>query len=288
MFCKNCGSQLTENDVFCPSCGAAAKEQGNQPEVQQSVQPDTFQQPMNNPAPSPVQQNMGGMNNNVAPVQQPKNDNTTKYIILGVVGVFALIVICAVVGFIAMLSPAIDEAMKDVESTTENTTTVASNKSYKVKYDGFTLTIPDGYLYEEQNGVLLVGDEAGTIRMSLYFEQVNFSQLVAVKDKIPGVLQETYPGSTVSPSQLQTLGGVELITTEISKSGTNAIYSLAKVNSMYIADVILQTQDNTFDYKTLEKLAPIVGTAEMTEVSNSMATSSEFDAKAIGGSVAQQ
>ena len=60
MFCKNCGTQLDDNQKFCPKCGApvqqggrnagAAAQPGGQPQggYQQEANSEGYQQGMNN------------------------------------------------------------------------------------------------------------------------------------------------------------------------------------------------------------------------------------------------
>ena len=283
MNCKKCGSPLTENDQFCKNCGAtvnAQEEQSGIQQPQQSSQPDMMQQqPMNNQQYQQPQQNYGNSNpngwqNSYNPTpnfQQQKPNSNVKYIVIGVVVVVAI--------FAGMF---IFNSMKDNNGGTSysggtgTSATRTSNKSYKVNFKGFTFTIPDNLVYEEDNGVLLIGDEDGTWVTQLELEQGSFSQLKANKNQLQAMMQQN--GYTCTAAAEKTLGGVDFITMEVSMSGQKAIAALAKANAMYFIGVTAMNQDNDIDYKLLEKIAPIITSAESTSTgTNNLSTNTKLD-----------
>ena len=64
---------------------------------------------------------------------------------------------------------------------------------------------------------------------------------------------------------------------EVSVSGQKAIAALAKANSMYFIGITAMNQDNDIDYKLLEKIAPIISSAESTTVTNNMSSNTKLD-----------
>ena len=282
MNCKQCGSPLTENDQFCKNCGATVNAQTEQSSVQQPTnnQPDLMQQqPMNNQQYQQPQQSYGNSNpngwqNSYNPTpnfQQQKPNNNVKYIVIGVVVVVAI--------FAGMF---IFNSMKDnnnggtsYSGGSGTSATRTSNKSYKVNFKGFTFTIPDNLVYEEDNGVLLIGDEDGTWVTQLELEQGSFSQLKANKSQLQAMMQQN--GYTCTAAAEKTLGGVDFITMEISMSGQKAIAALTKANAMYFIGVTAMNQDNDIDYKLLEKIAPIIESAESTSATNNLSSNNKLD-----------
>ena len=286
MNCKRCGSPLTENDQFCKSCGAAANEslaQQNTVNEQSTVQTE---QPVSGYNSQPTQNVMGGQPQNNFGQQgwangyntQPnynqapqKNNSNVKYIILGVV---ILVAIIAVVFIVSMFTGNNDNSSLSGNGN-NNPTNVNSKSSYKVNFKGFTFNIPDNLIYEEDNGVLLIGDESGTWMTQIELEQGNFSQLKANKAQLQSAMQQNGFASTAA--ELKNLGGVEYITLELTASGQKAIAALAKANSMYFISVTAMNQDNEFDYSLLETIAPIISSASYSGSTNNMEVRSNLN-----------
>lgn len=274
MNCKKCGAILAENDQFCKNCGETANSQMNSVEgqipinsnsngINQSMNnsniqssPNSYsQQPINNNQQPWANYNNAPMYNN-QPVNKPSGNG--KYIAIGlavVVGIFAIIFI---VGMIVNK----DDNSSLTSGGSSNVTQTSSKSNYKVSFKGFTFEIPDNMVYEEDNGVLLIGDEEGTWATQLELEQGSFAQLKANKGQLQALM--TQNGYTSSIASEKTLGGVEFITMEISASGQKAIAALAKANSMYFIGVTAMNQDNEFDYKLLETIAPVISSAQYT------------------------
>lgn len=278
MNCKKCGSPLSENDQFCKNCGAPVNAQNEQSGVQQPM--NNSMNPMNQQAYQQPQQNYNqpawanGYNPN--PNYQPQKPNgNLKYVIIGVVIVVAIFAV--VIGIFMFNSKDNNEYSGGLTGGSGITNT--SNKTYKVNFKGFTFSIPDNLVYEERNDMLYVGDEEGTWLTQLELEQGSFAQLKSNKSQLASVMQQN--GYTCSAAAEKTLGGVEFITMEIAYGGENAIAALAKANSMYFIGITAYNQDNDIDYKLLEKIAPIINSAEQTSVSNSIAPNNSFDFSAF-------
>ena len=276
MNCKKCGALLTENDQFCKNCGAtvnAQEEHSGVQQIQQGGQSDMMQQqPMNN---QQLQQNYENVNSNewqnsynLTPnFQQQKSNSNVKYIVIGVV-------IAAVI-FAGMF---IFDFMKDNNGVTSygGSSMGTSTKSYKVNFKGFTFKVPDNLVYEEDNGVLLIGDEDGTWVTQLELGQGSFSQLKANKNQLQAMMQQN--GYTCTAAAEKTLGGVDFITMEVSMSGQKAIVAVAKANAMYFIGITAMNQDNDIDYKLLEKIAPIITSAELTSTgTNNLSINTKLD-----------
>lgn len=279
MNCKKCGSPLAENDQFCKNCGATVNAQEEQSVSQQPMnpKPEQVQQPMNNQAyQQPNYSNNGqpAWQNGYNPTpnfQQQKPNSNVKYIVIGVVVVVAIFA-----GMFIFNSLGNNGGTSYSGGSGSSSVTKTSNKSYKVNFKGFTFTIPDNLVYEEDDGVLLIGDEDGTWVTQLELEQGSFSQLKANKNQLQAMMQQN--GYTCTAAVEKTLGGIDFITMEISASGQKAIAALAKANAMYFIGVTAMNQDNDYDYKLLETIAPIIESAESTSsATNNLSTNTKLD-----------
>lgn len=304
MNCKKCGAPLTENDQFCKNCGEAVNSQSintgdqtsfgvantntnnnlNQQPMDNNVQPSYSNNINNNAQPSYPNnmnnnQQQGWANYNNAPMynNQPINkpSGNGKYIAIG----FAILVgIIAVVLVISMVMS--KDNNSNLTGGGSSNVTQPSKTNYKVAFKGFTFEIPDNFVYEEDNGTLMIGNEEGTWAAILELEQGSFAQLKANKNQLQSLMQQS--GYTASIASEKNLGGVDFITLEISASGQNAIAALAKANSMYFIGVTAMNQDNEFDYKLLETIAPIVKSAQYNgNTTNNISGNTKIDMSAI-------
>ena len=292
MNCKKCGAVLTPEDQFCKNCGETVNSQTNNVGTQQPVetpnnnfgQPAGMGQPVNNAQPSYNNMNNNGhgwQNYNNAPMynNQPMNkpSGNGKYIAIGlaiIVGIFAIIFI------VGMVTSKDDNNSLTSGGSNNTNVTQTSKTNYKVNFKGFTFEIPDNLVYEEDDGTLLIGDEAGTWATILELEQGSFTQLQANKGQLQSMMQQS--GYIASAATEKTLGGVNFITLEITKSGQKAIAALAKANSMYFIGVTALNQDNDYDYKLLETIAPIIKSAQYTgSTTNNISGTNKIDMSGI-------
>lgn len=287
MNCKKCGSPLTENDQFCKSCGTPVNESTitNQ-ESNMNVGSTQSVGGYQNPTP-----NMNMEQNSTQPswatgyntqptynqMQQQKGNGNGKFIIIGIIIAVAIFAGIIVVGMLG----GDDDTTTGLTGGNNNSgiTQSGSKGSYKVSFKGFNFNVPDNLVYEEDSGVLMIGDEEGTWVAQIEIEEGNFAQIKANKGQLQSMMQQS--GFTSSIAQEKTLGGVEFITMEISASGQNAIAALTKANSMYFMGVTAMNLDNEFDYSLLETIAPIISSASMSGATSNMEIGSRLDMNKI-------
>lgn len=268
MKCKKCNATLTDNDQFCKNCGTSV----NEANVQQDQMGN--QQPMNQNYGQPTQQTYGNPINYNHP---PQKVNIAKYVVFIILGVVAIIAIPVVIAIFAE-----NDNSSSLASGNNNsgiTQTGSSKSTYKVNFKDFAFNIPDNLVYEEDNDVLLIGDEKGTWLAQIEIEEGSFAQIKANKSQLQAIMQQG--GYTSSIAQEKTLGGVEFITMEVSYSGQNAIAALTKANSMYFMVVTTINLNNEFDYSLLETIAPIISSVSYFDSTSNMEIGTKLDISKI-------
>ncbi len=271
MNCKKCGAPLGETDQFCKNCGATVNVTEND-NNQQIVVESLGQQPMNNQQVNYNSQPLNG--GNISPT---KSNNNLKYIIVGIVIVVVVFGLVAVLGLKMFNNNYTKNNGYSNNNSSNNTgiTNTSSTSSYKVRFNDFTFSVPDNMIYQQNTNSLLIGDEANTWAAQLEIGEGNYSQLKANKGQMATILQQH--GYNCTAATEKTFGGVEFITMEMSTGGTNAIAAFARINSMYFTAITAMSQDNEFNYKILENIAPIISSAELTTVSNSISSNTQLD-----------
>lgn len=284
MKCNNCGTELAENDMFCPNCGTQIQRIGgniqNSNEEMYNYDRPVNQQINNNvqSAPIPNQQNYEQQYEN-----NGKNNNTVKICIIVAI-VVTLIAAWVLIGYLifrtinnkkSKTNEAVASTTSTISSTTSTTTSTSSatsdtqNKSstYKVNCGGFNLYIPNNLIYEivaSDELSLYPADESCYLKLGI--EDGNFSKMKLNKNNLI-----TYWGSlwgdefkAVTNPTLETVDGIEFITVDVTIMGQNCVITYAPINSMYVLWALLLNENDSFDKSALKNLAAIVKTAEYT------------------------
>lgn len=276
MNCKKCGFILTPADQFCKNCGEPVNAQPTPNMVNNGVDMNNpVQQPVQNPTPNvgmptpsiqpdmttPVQPMNNVQTPFPAPAPAPKKSNKALiFIILGVV-VVGLVVAGVIFG--PKLFGGSSNGGSGTEPTTNNgggTTTPPSTTSYKVNYGGFDIKIPGDYVYKDNGTSLFIGDEQGTWGAYLTIGEGSYAQVKSNMATMQSFFQQK--GYTASAAKTGTYGGSEFVTCEIVASGNSALIGYTKITSMHIAVIEAYDVSNEYNYDILEKLAPIISTAE--------------------------
>ena len=266
-----------------------------------------FENPLNNntmnPVVEPVQtamdnQFMGPMNNEMTPnFGNPVNNNTMNqmvgqtynnqtnsqpvkknskaplFIILGIVGVVALVA-AIIFGMKFLGNDSNDDTNNGgIANVPENTSI------YKVNYNGFTFKIPTDLVYQAEKNMLLLGDEEDTWIIMIQIAEGSFEKLVSNKGNLQSVIQQK--GNKASAAEEKTIGGMKFVTIEVSQSGQNTLIAYSKANSMYTFAITAYNQDNDFDYDLLKTAAKVLNSAEYTGESNSIKTNIEIGLESI-------
>ena len=149
-----------------------------------------------------------------------------------------------------------------------STTNTNTNNYYKVKFKDYSFSIPDNMMYKMQTNEILISNEEQTWIAELGILDGNFITLKSNISVIQGNMNKE--GCTAKPAELKTINGVEVITLEFIYNGVNYISTYYRLNSINVAYTVTYTQNNDFDYSVVEKMVPIISSAEYKPSENGM------------------
>ena len=321
MKCSNCGTEVGENDVFCPICGTRIKDNGgntvqiNKEEVFSYDRP--FNQPTNNNVQGNNPQNFG--QSNTYSQQHVNNSGNGNIVKIFVIIIIILSILAAVV-FVANSivsainknqydSAIVNDPSSEIPSTTTQTTnngfdtpnpqtstngdgtttsyTQRNTSTYKVNFSGFKLYIPDNLIYHigDTFETIDIGDALSTWVAQLSIQELPYQQLKQNKSSLSNYFSEFLSSynanATISNATVENIDGIEYIIMEASIAGTNEIMAIAELNSMYSAFLEVINENNDFDRSVLNNLTSIINTAEFDSNFNSLEVKEHFDIKDI-------
>lgn len=211
--------------------------------------------------------------------QKPnKSNSTSTYVIIAVA--IAIIAVGAIFG-----TRLLSNKNKNNNNSNNNNSSGGSeviNKqqsTYTVKFKGFTFKIPTNLIYQNNEKALVVGDEASTWETAIEIVSGSYSQLATNKSNlIPAYQQIGFSANNVNQ---KTYGGLDFITIELSKGGTNALLALTKANSMNIFGATTYNLNNNFDYNKITEIAKILSTAEYIGETNNITETIKADLEPV-------
>lgn len=179
---------------------------------------------------------------------QPKKSNTG--IIIAIV-VSVLIVAIAIVAVLFVFNKSDDTGKKSDETSTTQT-----KPTSKVKYKGFTLSIPTDYIYEVIGDKLAIGDEAETWASQIELGEASYTKVVAKKDLLES--QYIKLGLSIANTTEKTYGGTKFLTMEFTKGGESGLLAISRATASQIFVAVSQNATSTIDYSIIENIAPIL------------------------------
>ena len=219
MFCKNCGNRLNDGDKFCNSCGTSTEvttEETITEEVQEPVVSEPVIEEVKESVPEePV------VNNNViepvinsepVPAKKSNGGLIALFIILGVLVLGGIIF-----GVIMLLKP---HDPKPTPTTDINIKT--ADKEETITYEGYTFTVPDGYLVNDSTGVNIIGNNKFKFQILGIDSFYSYSDY-ASKDTLEYV-KKYIPESTAKflNQTEETYNGKKFLIFSFDRSGTTA------------------------------------------------------------------
>lgn len=269
MNCKKCGAPILEGDQFCKGCGAAVNEQNAQNNIESNQNNfNNVNQQMN------MSQPMNNYNNGTSyqPSYQPSQNNSTKYILIGI----GAVILIGLVILIFILTGKKETVTTPNENLNNGGTTVVNNTStYKVNFSNFTFNIPNDYIYTTQDNVMLLTDSSGSWAVGITIIDGAYSKLLINKNSLQKNFEKD--GYTSNAAVEKTIKGRAFITTEISKSGNNMLTAYSDAGMNMIFTLVIYTTNNNYDYDILEKVADILNDAKYNATSNSITTTETID-----------
>ncbi len=289
MKCSNCGTELGENDVFCPKCGTAIQKKGGNNMQNNNGEMYNYDRPVNqqinNNAQRSNAQNYGQTN---MCGQQYGNNGGNGSVVKTCIIIVIIVAILAAVGFVvysivsavnknsnkseiannptSITTPSATQTTNNDYGTTTTSNTQKNSSTYKVNYGGFKLYIPDDLIYQMDatNDALNIGDALSTWVAQMSIQQLPFQQLKQNKSYLSSYFSEYLSSynATVSNATVENIDGIEFIIMELKVAGTNELMGLAQLNSMYTACFEVANENNDFDRNVLKNLTSIIRTAE--------------------------
>ena len=277
MKCTNCGSEIAPNQAFCSTCGTPVPRQVNQ--VQGGA----------------VNQNLGGQG--FPPPAPQKKGGVPIWVFL--ITILLIVAILLGVYFLVLRdsdsdddssssssssrkkNDSDDEDDDDNKSSKNNTTNNTSNNtannstgnntytppssdsgsSFTVAVGGFTVKVPDNYIYQVSDNMIKIGDENDTILIHMMIQETPYSSIVSRKDELASKIRTN--GATVSKVEEKTINGTQCIAYEVTEAGQNYVLAVVRVNSMYTAVCeVINADYTTYDYNALGTAVSIATTAE--------------------------
>ncbi len=276
MNCSKCGTNLGENDVFCPKCGTQVKKSEGYNANIKNEGMYNYERPVN--------QQMNGQNN----INTQQNGDSGKAVRICVIIGIVVAILAAVSFLVYTIVSALNYNKNDnvqssdvssvnetsVNKTSSNTSAepvssvsnTQKSSTYKVNYAGFKLYIPDDLIYEldSTKNAINIGDSLSTWVAQLSITKVSFQQLKQNKNNLSSYFTENLSeyNAKVSNVTVETIDGVEFILVEMDIVGTHEILALTGLNSMYTAVLEIANENNDYDRDVLKNLTPILKSAE--------------------------
>ena len=266
-FCKKCGGPVYPGDKFCKNCGTATDEQPEVSKVkkeEKKVKQEVNEVPVTNTPP--------------VYVQKPKSGAGWKYafiillllVVIGVgVGVYFLFLRDDGKGNGGNPTPTnqvvTPTPYNRVVTPTPYSRVVTPTPYYqpagtqKVKYEGFTFTIPEDYNYEIDDNALSFGNDADTWYSGIKVISGDFNLLVAGKEGIISGMESS--GYTVNTFEPKEYNGMDTIVMEVTGMGHNMIIAYVKANSSKIFVVTVLNTYKNYDYSLFEDTIEILKSA---------------------------
>jgi hypothetical protein len=228
------------------------------------------QQPVQNPINNYNQPIQNQLNN------EPKNNGSDKKNLLILIGIVAILVVAFVVGYLLInkdkgndksnnksttneyeetINNTVDNSDdKDDWDTDDSTSTDTTETSTTYTYKNFKFNKISGYDYETTSNGLQITDYNNVIAIEV--TPGSFDIVKNNTDTINSTFENQ--GYEIKNTTVKTYGGVEYITSEVSKDGISMLILYTKANSSYTFVIGVSNIKYTIDYNSINIVNKII------------------------------
>lgn len=152
---------------------------------------------------------------------------------------------------------------------------INDGKNNVTNVGGYTYKIPEQYIYDKKDGGLLIYNQEDTFRIFLRTSVGSFADISGGKNSIRETLRE----NSVIINNMRELnsGEVEFLVFESSTRSVNRLIAFADANNNNVFYIEVVTNDNTYNYDTLEIIADILKNATYENVESKMESIDIYD-----------
>lgn len=152
---------------------------------------------------------------------------------------------------------------------------INDGKNNVTNVGGYTYKIPEQYIYDKKDGGLLIYNQEDTFRIFLRTSVGSFADISGGKNSIRETLRE----NSVIINNMRELnsGEFEFLVFEGSTRSVNRLIAFADANNNNVFYIEVVTNDNTYNYDTLEIIADILKNATYENVESKMESIDIYD-----------
>jgi len=228
MFCKNCGSKILENDIYCSTCGELLKEQIDKQSEETLIK-------------------LTEQDDNIS---KSLYTNSIKTLFYGL----ALIALMVLNTFICY------SLFSDINNKVETKTIIEAVNKYSYDFIGYKLSIPNKYIFEEIEDILYIANEKDTINIQIVIEKTPYWALTSDKDKLASMfVDEGY--MIVSGFKEATYHNKAFFVGELNYNNSNVIILYTQASEIDSFQMLINNDNNTYDYSKIEEITSILANA---------------------------
>lgn len=152
---------------------------------------------------------------------------------------------------------------------------VSDGKNNITNVGSFTYKIPEQYIYDKKDGGLLIYNKEDTFRIFLRTSAGSFADISGGKNSIRETLREN--NIVINNMRELNSGEVEFLVFEGATRSVNRLIAFADASNNNVFYIEVVTNDNTYNYDTLEIIADILKNTTYEVVESKMENIDVYD-----------